>query len=171
MDVEAVGNESPVCRRRVGRPPVHPSSPIEYREQDRYMPIANVVRLMRQSLPSHARISDEAKETIQECVTEFISFISDEANDMCKADKRKVITAGDLVSAMSRLGFRNYAHSLSVYLKRYRQLEGKYHSRSQTPLYATDAYSGGGVVSGGFSNDNKDGVQEVVSFHPFVEFK
>lgn len=35
------------------------------REQDRFMPIANVIRIMRKILPPHAKISDDAKETIQ----------------------------------------------------------------------------------------------------------
>jgi hypothetical protein len=42
------------------------------------MPIANVVRVMRRVLPPHAKVSDEAKELIQECVSEFISFITGE---------------------------------------------------------------------------------------------
>ena len=46
------------------------------REQDRFMPIANVIRIMRKILPPHAKISDDAKETIQECVSEYISFVT-----------------------------------------------------------------------------------------------
>ncbi|KAL3519262.1 hypothetical protein ACH5RR_017411 [Cinchona calisaya] len=37
------------------------------REQDRFMPIANVIRTMCKILPPHAKISDDAKETVQEC--------------------------------------------------------------------------------------------------------
>ena len=51
-------------------------APPPIREQDRLMPIANVIRIMRRVLPSHAKISDDAKETIQECVSEYISFIT-----------------------------------------------------------------------------------------------
>ncbi|KAK2988595.1 hypothetical protein RJ640_011565, partial [Escallonia rubra] len=50
------------------------------REQDRFMPIANVIRIMRKILPSHAKMSKNAKETIQECVSEYISFITGEEN-------------------------------------------------------------------------------------------
>lgn len=48
------------------------------REQDRLLPIANVARIMKQAVPTNAKISKEAKETVQECVSEFISFISSE---------------------------------------------------------------------------------------------
>uniref|UniRef100_A0A0D3GFE0 Transcription factor CBF/NF-Y/archaeal histone domain-containing protein n=1 Tax=Oryza barthii TaxID=65489 RepID=A0A0D3GFE0_9ORYZ len=80
------------------------------REQDRLMPIANVIRIMRRVLPAHAKISDDAKETIQECVSEFISFVTGEANDRCHREHRKTVTAEDLVWAMDRLGFDDYVH-------------------------------------------------------------
>ncbi|KAL6633635.1 hypothetical protein ACP70R_026306 [Stipagrostis hirtigluma subsp. patula] len=78
------------------------------REQDRLMPIANVIRIMRRVLPAQAKISDDAKETIQECVSEYISFITGEANERCQREQRKTITAEDVLWAMSRLGFDDY---------------------------------------------------------------
>ncbi|KAI6684004.1 hypothetical protein NL676_029917 [Syzygium grande] len=42
------------------------------KEQDRLLPIANVGRIMKQILPPNAKVSKEAKETMQECVSEFI---------------------------------------------------------------------------------------------------
>ncbi|CAN8245670.1 unnamed protein product [Cochlearia groenlandica] len=94
------------------------------REQDRFMPIANVIRIMRKILPAHAKISDDSKETIQECVSEFISFITGEANERCQREQRKTITAEDVLWAMSKLGFDDYIEPLTVYLHRYRELEG-----------------------------------------------
>ena len=95
------------------------------REQDQYMPIANVIRIMRRILPAHAKISDDAKETIQECVSEYISFITAEANERCQREQRKTVTAEDVLWAMEKLGFDNYAHPLSLYLHRYRESEGE----------------------------------------------
>ena len=48
------------------------------REQDRFLPIANVGRIMRTMVPKSGKISKEAKECCQECVSEFISFITSE---------------------------------------------------------------------------------------------
>ncbi|KAA8527068.1 hypothetical protein F0562_008703 [Nyssa sinensis] len=93
------------------------------REQDQYMPIANVIRIMRRILPPHAKISDDAKETIQECVSEYISFITSEANERCHREQRKTITAEDVLWAMGRLGFDNYINPLIVFLNRYREAE------------------------------------------------
>ncbi|KAK7310332.1 hypothetical protein RJT34_07785 [Clitoria ternatea] len=95
------------------------------REQNQYMPIANVIRVMRRILPSHAKISDDAKETIQECVSEYISFITAEANERCQREQRKTVTAEDVLWAMGKLGFDDYVHPLAVYLQRYRHCEGE----------------------------------------------
>ncbi|CAN6859001.1 unnamed protein product [Brassica oleracea] len=94
------------------------------REQDRFMPIANVIRIMRRILPAHAKISDDSKETIQECVSEYISFVTGEANERCQREQRKTITAEDVLWAMSKLGFDDYIEPLTLYLHRYRELEG-----------------------------------------------
>ncbi|XP_038690652.1 nuclear transcription factor Y subunit B-9-like [Tripterygium wilfordii] len=87
------------------------------------MPIANVIRIMRRILPPHAKISDDAKETIQECVSEFISFVTSEANERCHQEQRKTITADDVLWAMGKLGFDNYTQPLSLFLQRYREAE------------------------------------------------
>lgn len=102
------------------------------REQDRFMPIANVIRIMRKILPPHAKISDDAKETIQECVSEYISFITGEANERCQREQRKTITAEDVLWAMSKLGFDDYIEPLTLYLHRYREMEGERGSGSST---------------------------------------
>ncbi|KAK1382734.1 Nuclear transcription factor Y subunit B-6 [Heracleum sosnowskyi] len=94
------------------------------REQDRFMPIANVIRLMRKSIPSHAKISDDAKELVQESVSEFISFVTSEANFRCQKEKRKTITAEDVLWAMSNLGFDDYIEPLTFYLDRFREADG-----------------------------------------------
>ncbi|KAJ1400361.1 hypothetical protein SESBI_29568 [Sesbania bispinosa] len=95
------------------------------REQDRLLPIANVSRIMKKALPANAKISKEAKETMQECVSEFISFITGEASDKCQKEKRKTINGDDLLWAMTTLGFEEYVEPLKVYLQKYRELEGE----------------------------------------------
>jgi nuclear transcription Y subunit beta len=39
---------------------------------------APVARIMKTALPDNAKIAKEAKECMQECVSEFISFITSE---------------------------------------------------------------------------------------------
>merc|ERR1711934_618998 len=94
------------------------------REQDRFLPIANISRIMKKALPANAKIAKDAKETVQECVSEFISFITSEASDKCQREKRKTINGDDLLWAMSTLGFEEYVEPLKVYLHKYRETEG-----------------------------------------------
>ncbi|KAI9482356.1 transcriptional activator hap3 [Coemansia sp. RSA 989] len=93
----------------------------DIKEQDRFLPIANVARIMKRALPENAKIAKEAKETVQECVSEFISFITSEASDRCQQEKRKTINGEDILWAMQSLGFESYAEVLKVYLNKYRE--------------------------------------------------
>ncbi|RRT35674.1 hypothetical protein B296_00046171 [Ensete ventricosum] len=95
------------------------------KEQDRFLPVANVSRIMKRSLPANAKISKEAKEMVQECVSEFISFITGEASDKCQREKRKTINGDDLLWAMTTLGFDSYVGPLKTYLNKYRETEGE----------------------------------------------
>lgn len=93
----------------------------EVKEQDRWLPIANVARIMKGALPENAKIAKEAKECMQECVSEFISFITSEASEKCQQEKRKTVNGEDIIFAMTSLGFENYSEALKIYLARYRE--------------------------------------------------
>jgi nuclear transcription Y subunit beta len=79
---------------------------------------------MKRALPANAKISKDAKETMQECVSEFISFITGEASDKCQKEKRKTVNGDDLIWAMTTLGFEDYVEPLKSYLQKFRELEG-----------------------------------------------
>ncbi|KAL3649778.1 Nuclear transcription factor Y subunit B-8 [Castilleja foliolosa] len=91
------------------------------REQDRFLPIANIGRIMKKALPANGKIAKDAKDTVQECVSEFISFVTSEASDKCQKEKRKTINGDDLLWAMATLGFEDYTAPLKAYLARYRE--------------------------------------------------
>ncbi|KAF1880003.1 hypothetical protein Lal_00022130 [Lupinus albus] len=93
-----------------------------HREQDRFLPIANISRIMKKVLPPNGKIAKDAKDTVQECVSEFISFITSEASDKCQREKRKTINGDDLLWAMATLGFEDYIDLLKIYLARYREV-------------------------------------------------
>ena len=113
-----------------------------FREQDIFLPIANVARIMKNSIPPNGKIAKEAKECVQECVSEFISFITSEAAERCQQEKRKTINGEgkkalkilplpevlifkniflDILFALSTLGFDPYAEPLKLYLTKYRE--------------------------------------------------
>ncbi|KAL8125923.1 hypothetical protein AgCh_013289 [Apium graveolens] len=101
------------------------SPPSSCREQDGLLPIANISRIMKKGIPQNGKIAKEAKVFVQECVSEFVSFITSEASNKCKNERRKTINGDDLLWSMSLLGFEHYIDPLTGYLHRYRAIEGE----------------------------------------------
>ncbi|KAF1994146.1 hypothetical protein P154DRAFT_414549, partial [Amniculicola lignicola CBS 123094] len=83
------------------------------------IPIGNLGRVMKLALPENAMISKEAKECMQECVGEFISFITSEAAEKCREEKRKTTSGADILHAMGSLGFENYVAVLKPLLPKW----------------------------------------------------
>ncbi|WOL16270.1 nuclear transcription factor Y subunit B-10 isoform X3 [Canna indica] len=109
------------------------------REQDKYLPVANVLRIMKKALPANAKIAKDAKETMQLCVSEFISFITCEAGLKCMKEKRKTINGDDVLVAIATFGFEDYIEPLRLYLLKYREVskqgfaQGMDYSNSMVP--------------------------------------
>lgn len=74
------------------------------------------------NLPFILQIAKDAKECVQECVSEFISFITSEASERCHQEKRKTINGEDILFAMSTLGFDSYVEPLKLYLQKFREV-------------------------------------------------
>ena len=93
------------------------------REQDRFLPIANIAKIMKKAIPnsSQGKIAKDARECVQECVSEFISFITSEASERCSNEKRKTMNGEDILWAMQNLGFENYIEPLRLFLQKYRE--------------------------------------------------
>ncbi|CAI9093412.1 OLC1v1028910C1 [Oldenlandia corymbosa var. corymbosa] len=93
------------------------------RDPGHLMPVANISRIMQKILPSHAKISNDSKEFIQACTSEFIRFITAEAKERSRRDCRKTISAEDVLYSLHHQGFHNYVDPLTLYLNKYRQSE------------------------------------------------
>ncbi|PVU95277.1 hypothetical protein BB561_001913 [Smittium simulii] len=122
---------------------------VEIKEQDRFLPIANVARIMKRSLPENAKISKEAKEAVQECVSEFISFVTSEASERCQQEKRKTINGEDILWAMHSLGFENYSDALKLYLSRYREVskpEKEEHNKDEESIFDAQSNAAAAVA-------------------------
>lgn len=114
----------------------------DYKHDANIRNFAPVARIMKTALPENAKIAKEAKECMQECVSEFISFITSEgsscsktnvellsgliiptiASEKCHQEKRKTVNGEDILFAMTSLGFENYAEALKIYLSKYREV-------------------------------------------------
>lgn len=97
-------------------------------------------------MPAHAKISEDAKETIQECVSEFISFVTSEANMRCHEEEHhKTITAEDLLWTMNNLGFDDYIEPLTMYLSHLREFESGFPLRGDPLLRRSMEHGATGI--------------------------
>ncbi|XP_078440666.1 nuclear transcription factor Y subunit B-4-like [Wolffia australiana] len=92
-------------------------------ESETQLPLANVARIMRKIVPPNAKLSQEARETVQESATEFISFVTSEAAAKCLKEDRKTINGDDICWALENVGLNNYAAASRRYLQKYRDDE------------------------------------------------
>ncbi|KAK6065213.1 CCAAT-binding factor complex subunit [Seiridium cupressi] len=118
---------------------------------------APVARIMKLALPENAKIAKEAKECMQECVSEFISFITSEASEKCHQEKRKTVNGEDILFAMTSLGFENYAEALKIYLSKYREQSQSNRGENQQQRPSSQGY--GASAPGGSNAPGSSGFQ------------
>ncbi|XP_037957381.1 transcriptional activator HAP3-like [Teleopsis dalmanni] len=125
------------------------------REQDRFLPICNIIKIMKVPVPENGKIAKDARECIQECVSEFISFITSEAIERSIAENRKTVNGDDLLYAFANLGFDNYVTPLSEYLHKFRES-----TKSDRNLYHNETIlqddSSSEIPTNGSNNNNNN---------------
>ena len=90
------------------------------------LPIANVSRIMKEVLDDKTKISREAKELVQECVGEFIAFITSEASHKCKNENRKTVNGEDILWSLDQAGFGEYKDIQKIYQEKYKLVQEKF---------------------------------------------
>ncbi|XP_076907353.1 nuclear transcription factor Y subunit B-2-like [Bidens hawaiensis] len=78
---------------------------------------------MRRVLPFNAKIDEDSIKIMQQCVTEFIGLVANEAIHKCHEKKRFKINSDDLLEAMDGLGFEDYVPLLNIFRNRYREFQ------------------------------------------------
>lgn len=113
---------------------------------------------MRQALPKHAKITDEAKETMVKCVTKFIRVVTSEA----KGNREKVINPEALLLRLEKLRLHGYVEPLLAFYDGYLLHKAQINSSNMSsgvppPPQQPTSTSGSQVVMGnlykGGSND------------------
>ncbi|CAK1604509.1 unnamed protein product [Parnassius mnemosyne] len=140
---------------------------VPLREQDRFLPIANIAKIMKRAIPENGKIAKDARECVQECISEFISFITSEASDRCQMEKRKTINGEDVLFAMNALGFDNYVDPLKLYLKKYREIVLSPVTINKLSK-ALVLYGSDGATCVPAENDNETQTETVIYTYPKV---
>ncbi|KAH0830043.1 Nuclear transcription factor Y subunit B-8 [Fonsecaea pedrosoi] len=113
-----------------------------------YTPVS---RVMRAAIPGDVMVSRDAIELMQDCVSEFISFVTSEA------EKRRAVSADDVLTAMNKLGFQNYSEALKIYLRRYNEVHPGDNSLSFVRRQKKDP---GATSTSGPTNERQEGNKE-----------
>ncbi|KAM0917729.1 hypothetical protein ACQ4PT_009183 [Festuca glaucescens] len=76
--------------------------------------------------PPHPRatINQDAVDAVDLCVAEFAAMVTNEAAKQRKKEMRGVLSVGDLIKAMEKLGYDHYVGPLIEYLFQYRESKG-----------------------------------------------
>ncbi|WVZ73879.1 hypothetical protein U9M48_022136 [Paspalum notatum var. saurae] len=85
------------------------------------LPMANLVRLMRQVIPKGVKISSRAKQLTHDCAVEFVGFVAGEASAQAAAQHRRTIAPEDFTCSFRALGFDDYVDPMTTYIRRYRE--------------------------------------------------
>lgn len=65
-------------------------------------------KIMSKILPPTCTVDTEAKELVKDCAQAFISSLTRAMIDKCTQEKRRTMTASDVVSSLKNLGFDDY---------------------------------------------------------------
>lgn len=80
------------------------SAPVE---DDLSLPRAGVNKMIKEVIPM-IRVSNDARELVLNCCTEFIHLIASEANEICNKQTKKTISPEHVIQALESLGFHDY---------------------------------------------------------------
>lgn len=90
------------------------------------LPMANLVRLMRQVIPKGIKVASSAKHLTHDCAVEFVGFVAGEASEHAKVQHRRIIAPEDFTCAFQSLGLDDYVQPMSTYIRRYREHHNAY---------------------------------------------
>ncbi|KAI9124172.1 hypothetical protein K1719_005472 [Acacia pycnantha] len=80
--------------------------------REQILSLTAVGKIMKKVLPPQARISKEAKESVQECSSKFAAVILKRAIQECKDEGSPEIDGGHIILALTHHGLRDYVDPL-----------------------------------------------------------
>jgi len=98
--------------------------------EDATLPKVVINKMMREQIPN-VRISNDARELITQCATQFIHLLSSEASEICeKIHNKKTIAPEHAFSAMENLGFGSMVREGTNALNDYKSAVAKKRRKS-----------------------------------------
>lgn len=97
---------------------------------DLSLPIANINRIMNNSVSKDTKISKEAREMIQDSCTEFIAFFTSQACETLKRDRRKTMLGEDIIKNMKDFNLLAYVPLLEYYNDKFKAAKEAFEQRN-----------------------------------------
>ncbi|KAI3630680.1 hypothetical protein MIR68_012115 [Amoeboaphelidium protococcarum] len=94
---------------------------MEQANEDLSLPKATISKLIADYLPDGVKCSQEARDVIQDCLTEFIHLLTTQANDVCSKSTKKVILPQHITEALEQLGFGTFNQELESLLDEHKK--------------------------------------------------
>ncbi|KAK6589691.1 CCAAT-box DNA binding subunit B [Cryptosporidium xiaoi] len=110
---------------------------------DNNLPINNIGRIMKLSIPDNGKISRESKVLMQKLSREFICCISLYAGEICTYNKRKVVNGEDIINALSYFGYEDYTFVLLDYLDKWKNIKNLRNARLMNNYMCTGYFYSG----------------------------
>ncbi|PFX27001.1 protein Dr1-like [Stylophora pistillata] len=85
-------------------------------DDDVTLPRAAVNKMIKEMIPN-VRVSNDARELILNCCTEFIHLVSSEANEICNRQLKNTILPEHVFQALQGLGFTSYIEEVRSVLQ------------------------------------------------------
>jgi histone H3/H4 len=82
-----------------------------------------VVRLVKEHLPESVRLAPASRDCLHAAITEFITLVSAEANEIANASngkKSNVVTPENVVDALAKLNFAHYVDDVRAEVESHR---------------------------------------------------
>ncbi|KAK4259158.1 hypothetical protein QN277_005517 [Acacia crassicarpa] len=80
--------------------------------REKTLPLTAVGKIMKNVLPAGARISKEAKESVQECSSKFAAVILNRAIQECEDEESPEVNGGHIILALTYYGLGDYVYQL-----------------------------------------------------------
>eukprot|EP00741_Cyanophora_paradoxa_P009632 tig00001542_g9330.t1 len=93
---------------------------VESKNEEAALPKATVAKIIKELLPEDMRCSNETRDLVLECCTEFIHMISSEAQEVCQKENKKTMAPEHVIKALKALGFEDYVPEIEQVLDKHK---------------------------------------------------
>ncbi|EHB17738.1 Protein Dr1 [Heterocephalus glaber] len=88
---------------------------------DLTIPRAAINKMIKETLPS-VWVTNDARELVVNCCTEFIHLIFSEVNEICNKSEKKTISPEYVIQALESLGFGSYISKVKELLQEFKMV-------------------------------------------------